>query len=148
MKLDDPLEEVIDGLLTKYGEASERQAALTGTIRDQLRQGRLPDIEAAYQLLAFWNDAGRFLVDTARDLMKPKPSIFVTDSWFLNDLLNHLTPGPHEEITYVSGNKVGRLRLLNRICPVEIQTHSPIHARATAKSCADALIEMQEWGCP
>src|SRR5690242_2669216 len=76
------------------------------------------------------------------------PLTYVAESWFLQDLVRHLTPGPDEEMAYVTGPALGKLRILSRICGITPAQQSPVYALGKARSCADALIEMLDKGSP
>ena len=72
--------------------------------------------------------------------------VFMLDYWFLQDIIKHLTPGPDEVATYITGNDFDNIKMPYRICDVELLEQSPIYAKATAKSCSDVLIDLFERG--
>lgn len=72
--------------------------------------------------------------------------VYIVDSWLLQDLIRHLTPSHDEDISYVTGITLGRVRILSRICKVSLEKQSVVYARATHKSCVDALAEILEKG--
>src|SRR5438093_8320819 len=74
------------------------------------------------------------------------PVTYVCEGWFLQDLIRSLTGGPDEDIAYVTGVNLGKLRVLSRIRRVKLAQKSPVYALGEAGSCADALIEILEHG--
>jgi len=74
------------------------------------------------------------------------PLTYIVDTWFLQDLIRHLTPNQDEEITYVTGVSFGQVRILSRICEVALEKQSAVYARATAKSCTNALATILDKG--
>ena len=74
--------------------------------------------------------------------MRAKVPTYVADTRFLRDLIQCLTPGPDEEIAYVTGVKLGTLRVLSRIVPLGLAQQSPVYALSDRASTADALLSM------
>ena len=75
------------------------------------------------------------------------PQIFVLESFFLRKLITTLTPGENEEMNFLTGPKIGPIRVVCRMAdPVSLDGQSPVSAKASAKSVADILIPIIEQG--
>jgi proteasome lid subunit RPN8/RPN11 len=58
-----------------------------------------------------------------------------------------LTPGQNEEMHFLTGPKIGPIRIVSRWArPVSLDRQSPVFVRATARSVADVLIPIIEQG--
>jgi len=99
-----------------------------------------------FELALAWREIHRFLLRCKEDAGNHAQPLYVVDAWFLQDLLVHLTRGADEEISYVTGPCLGRLRILSRIRSVELEHQSAVHALAKASSCADVLATILEKG--
>ena len=75
-----------------------------------------------------------------------KPIMIVIDTWFLEDLIRRLTPGPDEEVVYLTGMDIDGVRTPYRICNVDLERQSVAYARGTARSCMNALMEINRRG--
>src|SRR5215469_11885127 len=53
-----------------------------------------------------WNQLREFTQDWKASL-NSRQLIYIVDTWFLRDLILHLTPNQDEEITYVTGVNLG-----------------------------------------
>lgn len=73
---------------------------------------------------------------------------FAIDSPFAHELVSRLTQTGDENAVYISGIKLGRVRVLTRIVPVELESASEVRAIARPNSCAKALIALHEAGLP
>lgn len=93
-----------------------------------------------------WNELDELVKQWAKSLSNTSLVTYVCDGWFLQDLIRDLTPGADEEITHVTGARVGSVRVLSRLCRLTVQNKTPVFAKATARSCADTEIEILEHG--
>ena len=82
------------------------------------------------------------------DKKTPKCPRFVVDCLFLCELIERLTLTAREDVTYVSGIRVGDDRILTRIIPVDLDSASLGHANASAASCAEVMIRLVEADLP
>jgi hypothetical protein len=98
-----------------------------------------------FELSIAWNQLHKFVHD-CNDVLANARLTYVVDSWFLHDLIAHLTPNQDEEITYVTGISFGRVKILSRICDVTLEKQSVVYARATASSCTETLATILENG--
>jgi len=79
--------------------------------------------------------------------VEPSPQTFVLESFFLRELITALTPGANEEMHFLTGPKIGPIRIVCRMAaPVSPNRQSPVFIGATAKSVADILIPIIEQG--
>ena len=77
----------------------------------------------------------------------PGPQTFVMESFFLRELIQALTPGANEEMTFLTGPKMGPIRVVCRMSkPVSLFKQSPVFVGANANSVAAALIPIIEQG--
>lgn len=97
------------------------------------------------KLAVAWRRFYQFVENTVSDVQGSVP-LFVTDSWFLRDVILTVTTGRDEEAAYLTGPTMGNVRILSRICKVALAEQSPVYARGDGKSCADALIHILERG--
>lgn len=75
------------------------------------------------------------------------PQTFVLESFFLRQLITALTPGADEEMNFLTGPKIGPIRIVSRLAaPVALNQQSPVFVRASARSVADVLIPIIEQG--
>jgi hypothetical protein len=75
------------------------------------------------------------------------PQTFILESFFIRELIAMLTPGQNEEMHFLTGPKIGPIRIVSRWArPVSLDRQSPVFVRATAKSVADVLIPIIEQG--
>ena len=79
--------------------------------------------------------------------VKAPPETFVLESFFIRELIAALTPGQNEEMHFLTGPKVGRIRIVCRMAaPVQVNQQSSVIVGATAKSVASVLIPIIEQG--
>jgi hypothetical protein len=77
----------------------------------------------------------------------PFPQTFIIESFFARELIQMLTPGANEEMHFLTGPKIGPIRIVSRWAkPVSLDKQSPVFVRASAKSVADILIPIIEQG--
>jgi hypothetical protein len=75
------------------------------------------------------------------------PQTFITESFFLRELIRSLTPGPNEEMHFLTGPKIAHIRIISRWAqPVALERQSPVFVRASAKSVAEILIPIIDQG--
>lgn len=75
------------------------------------------------------------------------PQTFVMESFFVRELITALTPGPNEEMHFLTGPKIGPIRIVSRLAaPIPLTRQSPVFASASAKSVASVLIPIIEQG--
>lgn len=75
------------------------------------------------------------------------PQTFVIESFFARELIAGLTPGANEEMHFLTGPKLGPIRIVCRWAnPPLIDRQSPVFVRATARSVAETLIPIIEQG--
>lgn len=75
------------------------------------------------------------------------PQTFVIESFFVRELITILTRGLNEEMHFLTGPKIGPIRIVSRWArPPSLDEQSPVFVRATAKSVADVLIPIIEQG--
>ena len=75
------------------------------------------------------------------------PQTFVMESFFVSELITALTPGPNEEMHFLTGPKIGPIRIVTRLAaPVPLTHQSRVYAAASAKSVASVLIPIIEQG--
>ena len=72
--------------------------------------------------------------------------MFIADSWFLRDCVKHHTPLQDEVGSYITGQRLGNIFVLSRICAVDAQVQSPVRFIGTTQSSASKLIEILENG--
>lgn len=72
--------------------------------------------------------------------------MFIADSWFLRDCIKHHTPLEDEVGSYLTGQRLGNIFVLSRICPVAPSVQSPVRFIGTPQSSASKLIEILEHG--
>lgn len=93
-----------------------------------------------------WNEFATIVASWRDTVLQPQRLTYIVDGWFLEDLVCHLTKGTDEDITHVTGPRVGSVRTLSRICRLTAEERTAVYARGTAKSCADTEIEILEHG--
>lgn len=75
------------------------------------------------------------------------PQTFVLESFFIRELITILTPGANEEMKFLTGPKIGLIRIVCRWgAPARLDSQSPVFVRASARSVADVLIPIIEQG--
>ena len=78
---------------------------------------------------------------------EPSAQVFVLESFFARELIAGLTPGANEEMHFLTGPKLGPIRIVCRWArPPLLDRQSPVFVRATARSVADSLIGLIEQG--
>ena len=85
----------------------------------------------------------------ARPTVPPEqfPQTFVIESFFLSELIPILTRGANEEMHFLTGPKLGPIRIVCRLAaPVPLNRQSPVFVSASAKSVASVLIPIIEQG--
>lgn len=91
---------------------------------------------------------------TARIEIKPSlptagvfPQTFIIESFFARELIAGLTPGANEEMHFLTGPKLGPIRIVCRWArPPLLDRQSPVFVRANARSVAETLIPIIEQG--
>jgi len=79
--------------------------------------------------------------------LEPFPQTFVIESFFARELITILTRGANEEMHFLTGPKIGPIRIVSRWArPPSLERQSPVFVRATARSVADVLIPIIEQG--
>ena len=75
------------------------------------------------------------------------PQTFVIESFVARELISVLTRGANEEMHFLTGPKLGPIRIVSRwASPVSLERQSPVFVRASAKSVAAVLIPIIEQG--
>jgi hypothetical protein len=75
------------------------------------------------------------------------PQTFVIESFFARELITLLTPNANEEMHFLTGPKIGPIRVVCRwAAPPPLDRQSPVFVRALARSVADVLIPIIEQG--
>ena len=75
------------------------------------------------------------------------PQTFIIESFFARELITLLTPSANEEMHFLTGPKIGPIRIVCRwAAPAPLDSQSPVFVRATARSVADVLIPIIEQG--
>jgi hypothetical protein len=75
------------------------------------------------------------------------PQTFVIESCFARELTTLLTPSANEEMHFLTGPKIGPIRIVCRwAAPPPLARQSPVFVRASARSVADVLIPIIEQG--
>jgi proteasome lid subunit RPN8/RPN11 len=78
---------------------------------------------------------------------EPFPQTFICESFFIRELITMLTPGANEEMHFLTGPKLGPIRIVCRwAAPARLDNQSPVFVRASARSVADVLIPIIEQG--
>lgn len=73
--------------------------------------------------------------------------IFVIESFFARELIAMLTPNDNEEMHFLTGPKIGPIRIVSRCArPVSLHSQSPVFVRASARAVGDTLIGIIEQG--
>src|SRR5579871_598601 len=79
------------------------------------------------------------------NMAKTSQQIFVLESFFVRELITMLTPRQNEEMLFLTGPKIGPIRIVCRWArPVSLDRQTPVFVRATARSVADVLIPIIE----
>lgn len=86
------------------------------------------------------------MINTFFSHIRETPLTYVFNTWFLKDVIHHLTPRRPEEICYLTGDELGPIKITSRICPIISDEQSIAHARGNPRSCSDALIEILNHG--
>ena len=80
-------------------------------------------------------------------LLESFPQTFVIESFFARELITLLTPSANEEMHFLTGPKIGPIRIICRLAaPAPLDRQSPVFVRASARSVADVLIPIIEQG--
>lgn len=75
------------------------------------------------------------------------PQVFIIESFFARELIKALTPNADEEMHFLTGPKIGPIRIISRWArPPLLERHSPVFVRASARAVGDVLIEVVEQG--
>lgn len=75
------------------------------------------------------------------------PQTFVLESYFVRELITALTRGADEEMHFLTGPKIGPIRIVcRRAEPAPLEQQSPVFVKASARSVADVLIPIIEQG--
>lgn len=75
------------------------------------------------------------------------PQTFIVESFFVRELITMLTPSANEEMHFLTGPKIGPIRIVCRwAAPAPLDRQSPVFVRASARSVADVLIPIIEQG--
>jgi hypothetical protein len=127
--------------MVKNREEACTQSALTALKRSERDKAR-----EFFEIALVWNQLHEFVQDWKGSVSNGGQLTYIVDVWFLQDLIQHLTPNQDEEITYVTGTSFGRVKILSRICGVTLEKQSVVYARATAKSCTETLATILEKG--
>jgi hypothetical protein len=123
----------------------KREEECTQSALIALKQWQRDKAQEFFEISLAWNQLHEFVHYWKQSLGNGQLT-YIVDSWFLQDLIQHLTPNRDEEITYVTGLAIGRVKILSRICEVSLEKQSVVYARATAKSCTEALATILENG--
>lgn len=132
-------------LIAREPKFQQRQAEAVQSVLGALKQWQRGKAREWFEVSLAWNELCEFIHD-CKDTCKSGRLLYLVDGWFLQDLIEQLTPTQDEEITYVTGVSFGRVKVLSRICRVTLEKQSAVYAKATAKSCTDALAEILEKG--
>ncbi|MDD5697835.1 MAG: hypothetical protein PHH77_04385 [Victivallaceae bacterium] len=125
-----------------------KERAVTAAMLEAFRNNRRGKAKEFFELVCEYNEFSELCRQWHQNLSAESNCIQLSlDVWFLQDLIKHLTPHADEEVVYITGHSVGNLRIPYRICEVELKEQSVVYARCTARSCSDALIEINEKGC-
>jgi hypothetical protein len=123
----------------------QREEESTRAVATALKQWQREKAREWFEISLAWNHLHEFVHDWQASLDGGRIT-YIVDAWFLQDLIRYLTPGQDEEITYVTGVALGRVKILSRICGVTLEKQSVVYARATAKSCTETLAQILERG--
>jgi hypothetical protein len=74
------------------------------------------------------------------------PLTFVVTSWTLQEVYQRVVHDINEDITLLTGERVGNLRMLSRICPVRARNRSIAHASVSAQDLIAAAVPIIEHG--
>lgn len=75
------------------------------------------------------------------------PQVFIIESFFARELISALTPNADEEMHFLTGPKIGPIRIVSRWARSPLlERRSPVFVRASAKAVGDVLIEVIEQG--
>jgi hypothetical protein len=132
-------------LAVRESAVKKRQEESVQATLNALKQWRRDKAREFFELSLAWNQLSEFMDDWKRSLSNGRLN-YVVDTWFLQDLIWHLTPNQDEEITYVTGVSFGRMKILSRVCGVTLEKQSAIYARATSKSCTETLATILDKG--
>lgn len=123
-----------------------RECSATTRLLNALRRFDTRGAHAHFELVTHWNELHHAVTCAVAARAEACEPTFATESWFLEELFVHLTPKPDEDAAYVTGVKVGSMRVLSRICTFELDQQSPVSAEGNPRSCADSLITILERG--
>jgi len=133
-------------LATRESLVKRREMELLQSTLGALKQWQRDRAGQLFEISLAWNQIHEFVNAWRTSLTTKGGLIYVVDSWFLQDLIRCLTPRQDEEIAYVTGINLGRVKFLSRICSVTLEQQSVVYARATARSCADTLADLLDHG--
>jgi len=87
------------------------------------------------------------IVNKGTAQVAPFPQTFIIESFFIRELITMLTPNANEEMHFLTGPKIGPIRIVCRwAAPARLDRQSPVFVRASASSVADVLIPIIEQG--
>jgi hypothetical protein len=130
--------QVVAELALRESVVKRRQEGTLQSVFVALNQWDRNKARQCFEISLAWNQLHELVHDWNESLSRQKLT-FIVDAWFLRDLIRHLTPNQDEEITYITGVSLGRVKILSRICGVTLEKQSVVYAKATAKSCAETL---------
>jgi len=102
--------------------------------------------EQYFPILLEWNDLRKATAMAIDRVSNVSLLTYVVDSWFLQDLLDILTPDSNEVPVYITGPEVGGIKILSRICRFTLDHRSVIRAQGNPRACSDALIDINDHG--
>lgn len=136
---------IMSRLLIQQKAIRQRESQATRALFRAVKECDGGRAHALLDLSLAWHDLDRLAEECIAGL-KEGVSTYLVDAWFLRDLVCQLTPGPDEEISYITGPEFQGLRVLSRIRRIQLTEQSVVYARGAARSCSDALIGMLEQG--
>jgi hypothetical protein len=133
-------------LPTRESLIERREAELFQVTLEALKHWKRDQARQLFEVSLAWNQIHEFLAGWKTSLTAKGGLIYVVDAWFLQDLIQRLTPRQDEEIAYVTGINLEGVKILSRICGVALEQQSVVYARATSRSCADTLADILDHG--
>jgi hypothetical protein len=132
--------------IAEYERTSANAAAETmQSLKAALRNGNFEAAQDYFELSTAWHRLHRF-VEQCKDSSEGEKLTLVVTAWFLRDLIQHLITTEDEDITYVTGERIGNVKTLSRICPLRLRKHSLVYAEADVGSCSDVELQIIEQG--
>lgn len=123
----------------------DRQKYLSGILKKSFENHDRKTAKESFGLIAEYERINDIL-EKYKDVFNPEiPTVFL-DSWFLEELIVHLTPQENEEVSYITGQYINNLFIPYRICDITLESQSPVYAQGTARSCMDVLININRRG--